>query len=96
MQKPGLAQVEAAKADGRWENAYAPASEMDVPYDFVAAVQKKPKARKTFETLNKSNRYAITYGLTTAKKPETRQRRFEKFLGMLERGEKPDFGFKKK
>ncbi|MEL6741475.1 MAG: YdeI/OmpD-associated family protein [Planctomycetota bacterium] len=96
MEKPGLAQVEAAKADGRWENAYAPASEMEIPDDFVAAVKKKPKARKTFDELNKTNRYAIAYGLTTAKRPETRERRFEKFLGMLTRGEKPDFGFKKK
>ena len=60
------------------------------------AVKKKLKARKVYETLTKTNRYAIAYGLTTAKKPETRDRRFEKFLGMLERGEKPDFGFKKK
>ena len=96
MQKPGLAQIETAKADGRWENAYAPASEMDVPDDFVAAANKKPKTKKTFETLNKTNRYAIAYGLTTAKKPETRRRRFDKYLGMLARGEKPDFGFKKK
>ncbi|MEO1278608.1 MAG: YdeI/OmpD-associated family protein [Planctomycetota bacterium] len=96
MQEPGLAHVDAAKADGRWDNAYAPASEMEVPADFIAAVNRKPKAKKVFETLNKTNRYAIAYGLTTAKRPETRQRRFEKFLGMLVRGEKPDFGFKKK
>ncbi|MEM9063869.1 MAG: YdeI/OmpD-associated family protein [Planctomycetota bacterium] len=96
MEKPGLAQVDAAKADGRWENAYAPASEMEIPDDFIAAVKKKPKAQTTFEDLNKTNRYAIAYGLTTAKRPETRERRFEKFLGMLTRGEKPDFGFKKK
>ena len=69
---------------------------MEIPEDFIAAVEKKPKARKVFEILNKTNRYAIAYGLATAKKPETRQRRFEKFLGMLARGEKPDFGFKKK
>ena len=96
MMKPGLAQVDAAKADGRWDNAYAPASEMEIPEDFVAAVAKKPRAKRTFEALNKANRYAIAYGLTTAKKPDTRQRRFDKFLGMLARGEKPDFGFKKK
>lgn len=96
MQKPGLAEVQAAKADGRWDNAYAPASEIEVPDDFVAAVTKDSKTRKVYETLTKTSRYAIAYGLTTAKKPETRQRRFEKFLGMLERGEKPDFGFKKK
>lgn len=96
MKEPGLVHVRAAKADGRWKNAYAPPSEMKVPADFIAALESKPKAKKFFETLNKSNRYAIAYGLTTAKKPETRQRRFEKFLGMLVREEKPDFGFKKK
>lgn len=95
MQEPGLAQVRAAKADGRWENAYAPASEMTVPADFLAAVKGKPKAKRFYETLTKSNRYVIAYGLETAKKPETRQRRFEKFMDMLIREEKPDFGFKK-
>ena len=95
MQEPGLVQVRAAKADGRWRNAYAPASEMKVPADFLAAVKRKPKATRCFETLNKTSRYAIAYGLTTAKRPETRQRRFDKFLDMLSRGEKPSFGFKK-
>ncbi len=96
MQEAGLAQVHAAKADGRWENAYAPASQMKVPADFLAAVEKRPKVRRFYETLTKSNRYAIAYGLESAKKPETRQRRFEKFMDMLIREEKPDFGFKKK
>ena len=96
MEGPGIAEVDAAKKDGRWKNAYAPASEMKVPADFVAAVEAKPKAKKTYETLNKTNRYAIAYGLTTCKRPETRERRFQKFMDMLTRGEKPDFGFKKK
>ena len=95
MEPPGMEQVEAAKKDGRWKAAYAPASEMKVPKDFVAAVEKKAKAKATYETLNKTNRYAIAYGLTTCKKPETRERRFKKFMDMLTRGEKPDFGFKK-
>jgi hypothetical protein len=76
--------------------AYAPASEMKLPADFLKALKSKPKAKKFFETLNKSSRYVIAYGLTTAKKPETRQRRFEKYMDMLVRGEKPDFGFRKK
>ena len=96
MRPPGLAEVEAGRADGRWENAYAPASEMDVPDDFVKAVERDPAARRCYETLNKTNRYAIAYGLTTCKRPETRQRRFDKFLAMLARGEGPDFGFKKR
>ncbi len=94
MQEPGLVQVRAAKADGRWKNAYA-ASEMKLPADFLAAVEREPRAKQCFETLNKTNRFAIAYALTTAKRPETRQRRIEKFLDMLIRGEKPDFGFKK-
>ena len=96
MQEPGLAQVRAAKEDGRWENAYAPASEMEVPADFLAAVESRVRIKKFYETLNKTNRYAIAYGLTTAKRPDTRQRRFDKFMDMLRRKEAPDFGFKKK
>jgi uncharacterized protein YdeI (YjbR/CyaY-like superfamily) len=95
MKEPGLEQVRAAKADGRWEIAYAPASEMEMPADFLAALKKKPKANRFFETLTKSSKYVIVYGLTTAKKPETRQKRFDKFMDMLVREEKPDFGFKK-
>ena len=94
MEEPGLVQVRAAKVDGRWENAYAPASEMKVPADFLAALESRPKAEEFFQTLNKSSQYAIAYGLSTAKRPETRQRRFEKFIGMLDRQEKPGFGFK--
>jgi uncharacterized protein YdeI (YjbR/CyaY-like superfamily) len=95
MEEPGLVHVRAAKADGRWENAYSPACEMKVPADFLAALESRPEVKQFFETLNKSNQYAIAYGLTTAKKPETRQRRFEKFMDMLVREEKPDFGFTK-
>lgn len=94
MRESGLVHVRAAKADGRWENAYA-ASEMKVPADFLAAPESKPKAKQFFETLNKSSRYVIAYGLTSAKKPETRQRRFAKFINMLVREEKPGFGFNK-
>ena len=95
MHEPGLVQVRAAKADGRWKNAYLPASEMKVPADFLEALENKPKAKQFFETLNKSSKYAIAYGLVTAKRPETRERRFRKFLDMLVREEKPGFGFKK-
>lgn len=84
----GLVHVHAAKADGRWENAYT-ASEMTVPEDFIAALDSKLKAKLFFETLTKSNRYVIAYGLISAKKPETRLRRFEKYMGMLSREEKP-------
>ena len=94
MTESGLVHVRAAKADGRWENAYA-ASEMKVPADFLAALENKPKAKQFFETLNKSSRYIIAYGLTSAKKPETRQRRFARFMDMLVGEEKPDSGFSK-
>ena len=94
MEEPGLVHVRAAKADGRWENAYS-VSEVKVPADFLAALDNSPKAKQFYETLTKSNRYAIAYGLESAKKPETRQRRFEKFMDMLIREEKPDLGFKK-
>ncbi|MBT0585978.1 YdeI/OmpD-associated family protein [Alteromonas oceanisediminis] len=96
MQAPGLVHVEAAKADGRWENAYLPPSEVDVPQDFVDALKRKPKAKAFYDSLAKSNRYAIAYGLTTAKKAETRERRFQKYFDMMINGEKPDFGFRKK
>ncbi len=89
MKEPGLVHVRAAKADGRWENAYV-ASEMKVPADFLAALENMPNAKQSYETLSKSNRYAIAYGLESAKKSETRQRRFKKFMDMLIRNEKPD------
>lgn len=88
MQEAGLVHVRAAQADGRWEKAYAPASEMEIPEDFLSALEKNPAAKAFFETLNRQNRYAISYRLQTAKKPATRQKRFEQFLTMLEKGEK--------
>jgi len=88
MQKSGLLQVQTAKADGRWENAYS-VSEMEVPDDFIAALDSQPKAKQFYEKLTKSNRYVIALGLTSAKKSETRQRRFDKYMDMLVREEKP-------
>lgn len=88
MMEPGLVHVRAAKADGRWESAYV-VSEMDVPADFITALECTPNAKRFFETLNKSSRYVIAYGLLSAKKPETRQKRFEKFMNMLVNQEKP-------
>ena len=88
MMEPGLVQVRAAKEDGRWENAYS-VSEMKVPADFLAALESIPKAKQFYETLTKSDRYAIAYGLESARKPETRQRRFNKFMDKLIRKEKP-------
>ncbi|MFI7675297.1 YdeI family protein [Actinophytocola sp. NPDC049390] len=83
----GLREVEAAKADGRWEAAYASSSTSTVPDDLAAALAASPKAEAFFQTLTSQNRYAILYRVEEAKRPETRARRIEKFVGMLERGE---------
>lgn len=88
MRPPGLAEVERAKADGRWENAYAGARSAQVPEDLAEALAANPAAAKFFETLDKQNRYAILYRVQEAKKPETRLRRIEKFVTMLAEGEK--------
>lgn len=88
MMESGLVHIRAAKADGRWDNAYV-VSKMEVPADFLAALESKLNAKAFFETLNKSSRYVIAYGLISAKKSETRIRRFEKFMNMLVHEEKP-------
>lgn len=88
MKPAGLAAVEAAKADGRWEAAYAPPSTIEVPQDLLDRLSLSPEAESFFHGLNAQNRYAILYRIHDAKKPETRARRIEKFVGMLERGEK--------
>lgn len=88
MMESGLVHVRVAKADGRWDNAYA-VSEMEVPADFLAALDSQPKAKQFFLTLNKSNRCVIAYGLISAKKAETRHRRFSKYMAMLIGEEKP-------
>jgi uncharacterized protein YdeI (YjbR/CyaY-like superfamily) len=89
MEEPGLVHVRAAKEDGRWESAYS-TSDLEVPADFITALNNRPKARQFFESLTKSNRYIIAYGLESAKRPETRERRFKKFLDLLDREEKPN------
>ncbi len=83
MRPSGVAQVDAAKQDGRWRRAYGNHEEMPIPTDFLSALEKNPVAKATFDTLKKGDRYLIAFRLTTALKPETRQRRFEKILGML-------------
>jgi uncharacterized protein YdeI (YjbR/CyaY-like superfamily) len=88
MTESGLVHILAAKADGRWEKAYV-VSEMEIPEDFLNELENKPNVKAFFETLNKSSRYVIAYGLISAKKPETRLRRFTKFMSMLSHEEKP-------
>jgi uncharacterized protein YdeI (YjbR/CyaY-like superfamily) len=87
MQPPGLAAIEAAKADGRWESAYAPSSTTEVPPELQAALDEHPKAKAFFETLRGANRYAVLFRLQTAKKPETRAKRVADFIDRFERGE---------
>lgn len=88
MQPAGLAVVNAAKADGRWDAAYASTSTFVLPDDFLEALALRPEALAFFETLNKTNRYAIYHRLHTAKRPETREKRMNDFLEKLQRGEK--------
>jgi uncharacterized protein YdeI (YjbR/CyaY-like superfamily) len=89
MQAAGLAEVERAKADGRWDAAYEGAKVATVPPDLQAALDANAQAAKFFATLNAQNRYAVLFRTQGAKKPETRARRIEKFVEMLARGDKP-------
>jgi uncharacterized protein YdeI (YjbR/CyaY-like superfamily) len=84
----GMAEIEAAQADGRWEAAYEGQRTAKVPDDLRAELDANPAAREFFEGLDSANRYAVIYRLDEAKKPETRERRLRKFVAMLERGEK--------
>lgn len=85
MAPAGLAHVEAAQKDGRWEKAYAGSADMEIPEDFLAALDKLPGAKKFFATLNRQNLFAIYYRLHSARKPETRARRMAQILSMLEK-----------
>ena len=87
MRPRGLAEVERAKADGRWEAAYHGQKRSTVPDDLRRELDARPKAKAFFAELNSQNRYAILYRLQDAKKAETRARRLEKFVAMLEAGE---------
>lgn len=88
MRPAGMSEVEAAKADGRWDAAYEGARTAKVPEDLRRELDSNEAAREFFAALDSANRYAILYRLDDAKKPETRQRRLRKFVAMLERGEK--------
>jgi uncharacterized protein YdeI (YjbR/CyaY-like superfamily) len=83
----GEAEVRRAKADGRWQSAYAGQASAEVPEDLVKALEANPRARSLFGELTSANRYAILYRVASAKKPETRAQRIEKFVQMLARGE---------
>jgi len=87
MQKRGSLAIEQAKANGSWDNAYASQREMEVPADFLQALNANAAARAFFETLSGANRYALLFRIQTAKKPETRTRRIREFVDMLTRHE---------
>jgi len=87
MRAPGLAEVERAKADGRWAAAYGGQRSSTVPPDLQRELDARPKAKAFFAGLSSQNRYAILYRLQDAKRPETRARRLAKFVAMLDAGE---------
>jgi uncharacterized protein YdeI (YjbR/CyaY-like superfamily) len=88
MKAPGLVEVERAKRDGRWKRAYDGARTSTVPADLAAALARNARAQAFFETLDSANRYAILYRIQTAKTPETRSERIERFVAMCARHER--------
>lgn len=88
MRPAGLAEIERAKKDGRWDAAYDSARTSQVPEDLELAFRKNPKAKAFFETLNAQNRYAVLFRIQTAAKAETRKKRIETFVEMLSKHEK--------
>ena len=88
MKPAGFEEIEAAKADGRWEKAYDSPADMKIPEDFMKRLSKDKKAFKFFQTLNRTNLYSIAWRLQTAKKPETKEKRMTQIIEMLSMGEK--------
>ncbi|GIO34257.1 MULTISPECIES: YdeI/OmpD-associated family protein [Paenibacillus] len=88
MKPAGLQAIETAKANGRWDTAYKPQSRSEVPEELEAAFAEHPQAKAFYDTLNRQNKYAIAFRIHNAKKPETRRRKVEEFIRMLENGEK--------
>jgi uncharacterized protein YdeI (YjbR/CyaY-like superfamily) len=88
MKPAGVKEIESAKADGRWDAAYDSPANMEIPKDFLKELSKNAKAKKIFQTLNRTNIFSITWRLQTAKKPETREKRMKAILEMLSKGRK--------
>jgi uncharacterized protein YdeI (YjbR/CyaY-like superfamily) len=88
MKPAGLDAIDRAQQNGRWDSAYDSPGRAAVPSDFQAALSRSRKAKSFFSTLNRANRYAILWRIQTAKRPETRARRIQEFIRMLERREK--------
>jgi uncharacterized protein YdeI (YjbR/CyaY-like superfamily) len=89
MRPAGLAEVERARGDGRWEAAYAGPAGIEVPAELAAALAAEPAAQALWDALTSQNRYAILHRVVTARRPETRARRVEQYVAMLARGETP-------
>jgi uncharacterized protein YdeI (YjbR/CyaY-like superfamily) len=87
MHPAGVAEVERAKNDGRWDAAYAGPASIEMPADLAAALTAEPKAQAMFAILTSQNRYAVLYRIDSAKRPDTRARRIQQFVAMLARGE---------
>jgi uncharacterized protein YdeI (YjbR/CyaY-like superfamily) len=87
MHAAGIAEIERAKSDGRWQAAYHGQATIEVPDDLTAALNAQPAAKAMFQILSAPNRYAVLYRIQDAKRPETRARRIEQFVAMLARGE---------
>ncbi len=87
MTEHGLAQVEAAKADGRWQRAYGGSKDMEVPAELLAAIAESPEAQATFERLTAQNRFAIAFRVHNLKTEAAKQRNIASLVAMLERGE---------
>ena len=87
MKAAGLAEIERAKQDGRWETAYGSPSALTTDPEFQKALNKNPRAKKFFKTISAANRYAILWRIQTAKKAETRERRIKEYVARLEKGE---------
>ena len=87
LKPAGMAEVEAAKSDGRWAAAYDLQATAQTPQDLAEALASSEAASRFFETLDRANRYAVTYRVNDAKRPETRAKRIEQFVQMLARGE---------
>jgi len=87
MRPAGLREVERARADGRWDRAYAGQAAIEVPDDLLSALAANDAAREFFATISRVNRYAILYRITSVKKPETRARKIAQYVAMLAAGE---------
>jgi uncharacterized protein YdeI (YjbR/CyaY-like superfamily) len=87
MTPAGMKEIEQARLDGRFDAAYSPQSKAEVPPDLQSSLDRNPRARRMFDQIDRHNRYAILYRVQTAKKPETRASRIEKYVSMLMRGE---------